>query len=32
VSAAYAYNAELVDVTLNATNIVPSLFDIKPAQ
>jgi peptide/nickel transport system substrate-binding protein len=32
VSAAYAYNAEVVDVTLNATNIVPSLFDIKPAQ
>jgi len=31
VSAAYAYNAETTDVTLNATNIVPSLPDIKPA-
>jgi peptide/nickel transport system substrate-binding protein len=31
VSAAYAYNPETVDVTLNATNIVPSLPDIKPA-
>jgi peptide/nickel transport system substrate-binding protein len=32
VSAAYSYNAETTQVTLNATNIVPSLFDIKPAE
>jgi len=32
VSAAYAFNPEVVDVTLNATNIVPSLRDITPAQ
>lgn len=32
VSAGYAFNPETTDVTLNATNIVPSIFDIKPAQ
>ncbi len=32
VSAGYAYNAETTAVTLNATNIVPSIFDITPAQ
>lgn len=31
VSAAYAFNPEVTDVTLNSTNIVPSLPDIKPA-
>ncbi|MCW3492687.1 ABC transporter substrate-binding protein [Microbacterium sp. SSM24] len=30
VSAGYANNPEVTDVTLNATNIVPSLFDITP--
>ena len=32
VSAGYAFNPETTDVTLNATNIVPSLPDIKPAK
>jgi peptide/nickel transport system substrate-binding protein len=32
VSAGYAFNPETTDVTINATNIVPSIFDIKPAQ